>query len=756
MKHETNLRELASISPGLPAGTSHGRVNRQLVRSIGPTTSAALDDGISPAFVWRVFSQWWKLVVPLGVLFAAAASAIVWHFHVPQFMAKALVKIEADAPFIAFEDGVASPQTDRYVQTQIELMRSAVVLSPLLSRPEIASINEIKSVADPVAFLQEQLSVSQVNRSELYQVCCKSPSPEDAATIANATVAEYLVTQNREDKERSQIVIDVLEKERLERRDKVQQLREHVVNLAKELTGKDPFGQGVITDVTAFTSATSIYQSLTEVDVNIEMLKAELQALRNAPIIAADKAAAAGLLDLEISNRTDVRRLETRIANLKDSLAVVKSKPRRRIGETWEHDPEYRQLSELLRLASEQLPRLREAAGRELMNQYRERKRADQLRMIVTKEEELNLLMKKRELLTKKFADQQLELKAGGAKSTELEFAKGELAREERVFELIAARKLALQTEQRAPARVTLMQSAKVPSTSLEPIPYKLLLLACMASLASPFALAMAYELIVRRVSGPEQLAKESLLPVLGEVARFPIRRVTATQHALPLVQQRQLLIYAESIDSLRTNLMLTEQVGVPGQPRVIAICSAASGEGKTSVATSLAMSIAEATMQPTLVLDADLRSPEVGTFLEVPNEPGITEVFSGKAEIEHAIHRVGETLAYVLPAGKGDVNPHHVLQGSKIDELLSTLREKFSTIVIDTPPILAASEALVYAKAADLVVFCSLADVSRAKQVRMAVDRLHATGANIAGAVLSGVPFNQYVHRYGAYSHSG
>jgi Mrp family chromosome partitioning ATPase len=95
-------------------------------------------------------------------------------------------------------------------------------------------------------------------------------------------------------------------------------------------------------------------------------------------------------------------------------------------------------------------------------------------------------------------------------------------------------------------------------------------------------------------------------------------------------------------------------------------------------------------------------------------------------------------------------------LHGSKIDELLGTLREKFSTIIIDTPPVLSASESLVYAQAADLVVLCSLADVSRATQVRAAVNRLQSTGANVAGAVLSGVPFNRYVYQYGTYERNG
>ncbi len=70
--------------------------------------------------------------------------------------------------------------------------------------------------------------------------------------MANAVVAEYLRLQDAEERQRSQMVIEVLEKERLERGARVEQLRNRVIELAKELTGKDPFGQGVVTDDRAF------------------------------------------------------------------------------------------------------------------------------------------------------------------------------------------------------------------------------------------------------------------------------------------------------------------------------------------------------------------------------------------------------------------------------------------------------------------------------------------------------------------------
>lgn len=717
----------------------------------------ATGGGITPAFLWRVYCQWWKWIVPLGLVLATVAGCAVWFLYVPKFEATALVKIESETPFIAFDQGAVSRNGDPYVQTQIESLRGPIVLAPVLGRPEIASMGEIKRNVDPLKYLQKQLTVRQVGESELYRVSYVSRSAKDAATVANVIVAEYLLLQNNADKQRSEIVIEVLEKERLDRGTKVEQLRKRVVELAKALTGKDPFGQGVVTDASAFSPAAALYQSLTEADVSLEVLKAELQSLQNAPIIAADKSAAAGLLDLEISNRPDVRQLEEQVDEITESALALQRKRRWKIGDTYEKDPEYQRLREQANAAKSELNKLKEAARKEVAILHQSQGKAEQEELIASKMQELTALNTKREMLARKFNEHLQELKSGGAQSAELEFAKAELEREQKVFELIAARKLALQTELRAPARVSLMQSAIVPAIAMEPIPYKLLFLACTVALLAPFGAAVGHELIARRIATPEQLRTESLLPVLGEVARFPRGTMNGqAETGSSASKQRELHVYAESIDSLRTNLRLTENLGVPGSNKVVAVCSAASGEGKTSVATALAMSIAAAAGQPTLILDADLRDPDVGDFFNVPRQPGVAEVLSGKASLDEAIHRVGDSQTYVMPAGICRVNPHHLLHGPAIDNLLEGLREKFATIVIDTPPVLSASESLVYAKSADLVVFCSLADVSRVKQMQAAVERLQATGANLAGAVLNGVSVSRYVYHYGSYNRNG
>jgi len=730
----------------------------------GNEASAAIQ-GITPALVLKVLRGRWALVLPLGLVLAAGAAAAVLALYVPQYRASALIKIEARPAFIAFAQETGGTGDERYVQTQIERLRGPVILQAALGNKRenenfknattndnvLGEVPEIREQVDQIDYLQRKLSIAQVGKSELYEVAFESRSPDDAATVVNKVVQTYLEANRDEELQRSKLVLDILEAESASRQVRVDQLRKQVVDLARKLTGKDPFQPGLVTDVASLSAAGSLQQGIVDAEVGAEVANAEMLAIQAARELPDDHGVGAGILALEIANRADVRRAEEQIVQLRDQMAAIKNKSRTKIGDSWNTDPEYLGLEEAAKQAEADLEKLKATAREELLASRRAEREAEQRNRLAAKEQELAAWNMKRKLLSEKLAAQVQDRQSGGAQSAELEFKKGELAREEGVFELIAARKLALQTEKQAPERVSLEKYAQPPVRALQPIPYKYLLVACLASLLTPLGIAVAYEALLRRISSTDQLRNESLLPVIGEVARFPRRRVGAAP-ALVSPPSKELLVFAESIDSLRTQLLLTENLGVPGQRKVVAICSAASGEGKSSLAMALAMSIAESTKQPTLIIDADVRSPDIAKSLGVPQTPGLAELLGGRASLREVIHRVGETDAYVLPAGKLRGSPHHIFEGIKIEGVLLGLREKFNTIIIDTPPVLAASESLVFAKAADLTVFCSLADVTRAKQVRVAVERLHTTGANVAGAVLSGVSPRHYVYKYGAY----
>jgi capsular exopolysaccharide synthesis family protein len=252
-----------------------------------------------------------------------------------------------------------------------------------------------------------------------------------------------------------------------------------------------------------------------------------------------------------------------------------------------------------------------------------------------------------------------------------------------------------------------------------------------------------------RRVSDVEQLARDTRLRILGEIAELPVRNVAVSARRMSGRLQRSAHVFAESINSLRTNMSLAEDLH---DKRVFALLSAVSGESKSSVATSLAMSFANATGRPTLVIDGDMRSPDVAAMLKTKSQPGLFEVLSGKSELEDCIQHVADSQLYVLPAGRADRTAHHYVTVKATEALMARLRTKFQTILIDTPPVLGASESVVLAKSADAALFCSLAGVSKIRQVQMAVDRLEHAGVNVAGAVLSGSSVRRYAYRYGYY----
>lgn len=538
----------------LPVPQTDANMNSVLASyssSRGQATSQE-QEGLNAAFYLWVFRRWWEIVVPAGLLLAGLVAALVFYFYVPKYQAKALILIEDQAPYIAFEERTANGRTavERYLQTQVELLRSNIVLGPVLGRAEVASLPELSRERDRLEYLKERLTIEQVGKSELYEVSYVSPSAEAAADVANAVVAEYLDIQTNEDTLRSQRVIEILEEERRKRSDDVDRLRLEVTKLAKDVTGRDPFGHNALIEVdTALNPVSSLRHSLTEVDVDREVLKAEIQALRESPSLMTDHVDTAARLDLEIDSMADVRE---RLIVIDQIAAEMKDISTRGARINWQEDPLHLRLGRELELRKGELDSLRTTLRRKLATQRTEEQKQKNEQWITQLESELAKLNSKSKLLQARYNEHLEELKDGGAKRVEFEFARAELTRKENVFELIEARKLALQTELRAPARVRLRQKAPIPIISLQPVPYTLLLLFCTASLVLPFGLAIVHEKTARRVKNAEQLHQESNTRLLGEVARIPLRGVAASARALPRRLRREMTIFAESISTLR------------------------------------------------------------------------------------------------------------------------------------------------------------------------------------------------------------
>ena len=575
---------------------------------------------MKPAYFWWVFRQWWMVLVPVSLALVGVASTIIMLTYKPDFRASALVMIEESPPYVVFDGEGATSGSSRYVDTQIELLRSPLVLEVLLADPEIANYWEVVQSVDRLAHLQENLYISRIKESELFNVSYVSKSPEHAARVVNSVVDEYLKIQEASEVDRFRRVAKLLDDERGLRSAVVEQLKNRVLELSKDVTGRDPFGLGSTLDVEISTNNfASTKAELTRVEVELYVLSAQLRSLEEGGSGTAEKSIRSGRIDLLVDMDSQVLAHDQAIQALEDQAEEIKKAFNE--GADPMADPTYARILKELETSREARKKYKTQLREAIVTQLRDEDQAASDEAIADFESEIGALKARKELLTKKFEDEVREIQAGNSKSIELTFAQAELERQEAVFEMIEDRKLAMQTESRAPPRVNVRQGASVPALPISKVPYKMLLMACAVCVAAPFGLAVLREMSICRISDVEQLSRESSVRVVGEVSHFPIRRAAANSQALPPKLRRQMFVYLESIDSLRTNLWLGE---AKSANRVLVVTSAAAAEGKTCLATSLAVSIGNAEKKPVLVIDGDMRSPDVATVLNTRDRPGL------------------------------------------------------------------------------------------------------------------------------------
>lgn len=222
---------------------------------------------------------------------------------------------------------------------------------------------------------------------------------------------------------------------------------------------------------------------------------------------------------------------------------------------------------------------------------------------------------------------------------------------------------------------------------------------------------------------------------LLGVVPQI---RVKGIDKNLPVIQQKgkQYTLYQEYIRSLRTNILLDKQLS---QQRLLALTSISPNEGKSSICLQLAKSFSE--LERVIVIDADLRFPALAEALgENPHRPGLTNLLAKTHSFEQCVFYSKELNADVLPSGIRPMNPLLFLSMPRFDAILKVLAKKYDRVIIECPPILSVSDAMIVAKCVgklELVV-----DVKKTPLVDFAakMELLEQSGVNIGGIILNRV----------------
>jgi succinoglycan biosynthesis transport protein ExoP len=680
---------------------------------------------------------WWHLALPIGLMLSVAAAAAMFFLAKPAYTATMLLLIR-ERPLVLVQSTLVD-DTRKFVENQIELLRSPLVLEPVVSDPKVATTPELANEADSVGYLQKKLRIRPLGKSDFFEIAFTSQSAEKAAVVVNKVGKEYYELQGRHESKANSRTIDLLQEQQLARQQSVRQLRTTLQDLSKQIYGKDAFAITQEKGQTVNPYA-ELEQRLITAQVEKETLAARIKAER------------------ELFEKESFEPSPSEVASQVDQVPQVQE-VRRKLDATRTKLAEHKEKSVDLKKNSlyqqlEKQLRDDEAAVGKILDQLRttttsELERFARLKRqnsIAELEAQLRALDVSVQVWTERVKEKRGVQKEVAGDSLQYELVKADYERASGLLDAISSRILTMQTEQRAPERVEIFREASTPIRPDQAIPYKHMGMAAMFALLAPFALAVGVELLYRRVSNRSQLEGAGQISVVAEVTTLPARMKsskgkTGINHGLRL--------FEESIDGLRTYLSLGESMQ---GDKVLAVTSATSGEGKTSIAAQLAVSVASATGRPTLLIDGDMRSPDLHRIFDLGRGPGLCEVLKGDCAAEEAIETGFSETLHLLTAGILDRSPHRLLGNNALGKLIAVLRETYENIIIDTPPVLSASEALVIASISDSAIVCVRRDYSRLDQVAETVSRLQAAGVKTAGAVLTGVPIRQYAYKYGSY----
>lgn len=289
---------------------------------------------------------------------------------------------------------------------------------------------------------------------------------------------------------------------------------------------------------------------------------------------------------------------------------------------------------------------------------------------------------------------------------------------------------------------VRIMDRAQLPGGPFKPDPARNMLMALLGGFVVALALAFGLDYLDDTVKTPEDITRKLHVPFLGLVPSVRGDKQPVLSGPVPHD-------FGESYRALRTSLVFTSG---GESTRVITVTSAQPLEGKTTTACNLAMVLAFGGSR-VLLVDADMRRPGVHKALKISNTVGLSHLLVGQARVREAIQRTSDPNFCVMTAGRTPPNPSELLSSERMRQLVGNLKQgPFDWVVIDTPPVLAVTDAIILTPLVDGVTFVVGAEMTRRRLAERAVQMIMASRPKVVGAVLNRVNFDRNKYYYSRY----
>jgi succinoglycan biosynthesis transport protein ExoP len=301
--------------------------------------------------------------------------------------------------------------------------------------------------------------------------------------------------------------------------------------------------------------------------------------------------------------------------------------------------------------------------------------------------------------------------------------------------------------------RVQSIDEATLPTFAVSPNRKRAITYSALVGLLLGLALAFALDRLDDSVKSPDELRDQMELPLLGLIpairAERGSRRAIDTTVGRLITHADPRSPVAEAYRSMRTNLAFAR---AQQSPQAIVVASPGPADGKSTTVANLAITFAQQG-QRTLLIDADLRRAVLDKAFNAPRSPGLTEAIIGEATLTDVIHDTGVPNLSIVASGRFPPNPAELLGSARMQEILHEAKARFDVVLLDSPPLLAVTDAAVLATMVDGVVLVIRTERTKRDAVRRALGHVRSVRGRLLGVVLNDVDMRSGAY-YGSYGH--
>ena len=718
-----------------------------LVPSVGAPTEMPGSAGLAALNVVDILHAIRRrgaICLVLALPLACAAGVVTWRMQSPTYEAGAVLELSETGTHMVFSEIEAVERYELFQGTQKLLAQSRLVISAALRDQQVANLETMRHFENPIEWIRKRLRIMTWENTELMGIRICTKNPEDCVVLVNAVADAYMdevVNLEQKTKQERLTRIDQLD---LEKQNELRQERESLRELAERLGSGDPAALSAKLQI--LLQETSLFRSqANRIREELWRRKGDLQATQNR--LDSPENGLVTRLDFERTVAADPIYQELIQARGRAALmqADAGSAFRKRIGDQF-----VKSNDQLLSGLDRQIAGRKKDIEKELLQ-------SDSLAVAETQaavdaaESDVKLLSELLEHIEKEITGLSTRIEELGTTSVDVEMKRDAIEQLANVRERIAEDMEKLRVELNSRPRVKVIEYAETAELANWTTRIALTGLAALAMLVTPAAIVLFRDASKRKVNSSGDLTRIDVIGSLPLVPRGAVRRAPGSGR-LGRRHRFWQMVLSESVARVASLL-----VNAPGEsaPRALLVTSAVSGEGKTTLATQLSLSLARAGRRVILV-DTDFRRPMLHKVFDLPRSPGFRELLAGEADIVETLRDSNTHNLRIIPCGSRDSLAPELLRQESAASVFREIRSLCDFVIYDSGPVLLLADSSFIGARVDAALMAVRRDVSRLTQIEDARDSLLRLGIRFVGAVVTEPRNSDYGDYYGYMSASG